>query len=174
VLRRLVLVLSLTLLSRGDPVLPPPLSGAVVVRRFDLQAELDARVQVLGIEQWRTGIAIRSCSDGTLVYGSDPDLPLAPASGMKLLVTACALAHWDSALVRELDTRLDSSDIRSRLHRANRGFVDSLGLDDRPEFPGYRHLVLANRESDNAEAEWMLGLSSTVSWSCRAAALWYR
>jgi D-alanyl-D-alanine carboxypeptidase len=34
--------------------------------------------------------------------------------------------------------------------------MDSLGLNDRPDFPGYRHLVLANRESDNSEAEWML------------------
>jgi D-alanyl-D-alanine carboxypeptidase/D-alanyl-D-alanine-endopeptidase (penicillin-binding protein 4) len=38
--------------------------------------------------------------------------------------------------------------------------VDSLGLNARPDFPGYRHLVLANRESDNIEAEWMLDVIS--------------
>jgi len=71
-------------------------------------------------------------------------------------VTACALEHWDSSLVRSLDARLDSTNLRAHLHRANRKLLDSLGLNARPDFPGYRHLVLANRESDNSEAEWML------------------
>lgn len=128
--------------------------------RFDLKSALDAEVRAHGSKHWRTGIAVYSCSRDSLLYGLNARRALSPASCQKLLVTACALEHWDSSLVRALDARLDSSNLRVHLRRANRKFADSLGLNDRPDFHGYRHLVLANRESDNAEAEWMLRLLS--------------
>jgi D-alanyl-D-alanine carboxypeptidase/D-alanyl-D-alanine-endopeptidase (penicillin-binding protein 4) len=124
--------------------------------RFDLQSALDAQVRTHGSTHWRTGLAVYSCSRDSLLYGLGANQSLSPASNQKLLVTACALEHWDSSLVRTLDARLDSTDLRSHVHRVNRKFIDSLGLDARPDFPGYRHLVLANRESDNSEAEWMI------------------
>jgi len=124
--------------------------------RFDLKPALDAQVRAHGSKHWRTGIAVYSCLRDSLLYGLNARQALLPASCQKLLVTACALEHWDSSLVRALDVRLDASNLRVYLHRANRKFADSLGLDDRPDFPGYRHLVLANRESNNAVAEWML------------------
>jgi len=126
--------------------------------RFDLKPALDAQVRAYGSTHWRTGIAIRSCSRDSLLYGLGTNVSLSPASCQKLLVTACALEHWNSAFVGTLDARLDSTNLRAHLHRANRKLADSLGLNDRPDFPGYRHLVLANRESDNSEAEWMLDI----------------
>ncbi len=128
--------------------------------RSDLKSALDEQVRARVGAHWRTGIAIYSCSRDSLLYGLGAKTALAPASNQKLLVTACAIEHWDSTLVRELDARLDSTNLRAHLHRANRKFADSLGLNDHPEFPGYRHLVLANRESDNSEAEWMLQVMS--------------
>jgi len=124
--------------------------------RFDLAPALDAQVRSHGDKHWRTGVAVYSCVRDSLVYGLREKTALAPASCQKLLTTACALEHWDSSLVRTLDSKLDSTNLLAHLHRVNRKFVDSLGLSDRPDFPGYRHLVLANRESDNTEAEWML------------------
>ena len=130
------------------------------IGRFDLKQSLDAQVQEHGSKSWRASLAVYTCSADSLLYGRSEDVPLAPASNQKLLVTACALDQWDSSLVRTLDAHLDSTDIRSHVHRVNRKFIDSLGLDARPEFPGYRHLVLANRESDNNEAQWMLDFLS--------------
>jgi hypothetical protein len=156
----LILALALASLNTGDPIPPPPRPAAAAVHRFDLKPELDAQARAYGSTGWRTGIAIYSCSLDSLLYGLGANLPLSPASNQKLLVTACALEHWDSSLVRVLDARLDSTNLRAHLHRVNRKFVDSLGLNARPDFPGYRHLVLANRESDNAEAEWMLDILS--------------
>jgi D-alanyl-D-alanine carboxypeptidase len=124
--------------------------------RFDLKPALDAQVRAHGSRYWRTGVAVYSCLRDSLIYGLRERTALAPASCQKLLTTACALEHWDSSLVRTLDAKLDSTNLLAHLHRANRKLVDSLGLDRRPDFPGYRHLVLANRESDNTEAEWML------------------
>jgi D-alanyl-D-alanine carboxypeptidase len=156
----LILALALASLNAGAPVPPPPRPAAAAVHRFDLKPGLDAEVRAYGSTRWRTGIAIYSCSRDSLLYDLGANLPLSPASNQKLLVTACALEHWDSSLVRVLDARLDSTNLRAHLHRVNRKFVDSLGLNDRPDFPGYRHLVLANRESDNTEAEWMLDILS--------------
>jgi hypothetical protein len=152
-LRVLILALAVGITSIGEPVEPQPQSS---VLRFDLKPALDAQVRTHGSKFWRTGIAVYSCSRDSLVYGLNAKLSLSPASCQKLLVTACALEHWDSSLVRVLDARLDSTNLRAHLHRANRKLIDSLGLNARPDFPGYRHLVLANRESDNSEAEWML------------------
>jgi hypothetical protein len=155
----LILALALASPNAGDPVPPPP-RPAAAGHRYDLKPALDARVRAYGSTGWRTGVAIYSCSRDSLLYGLGTNLSLSPASSQKLLVTACAIEHWDSSLVRVLDARLDSTNLRAHLHRANRKFVDSLGLDARPDFPGYRHLVLANRESDNTEAEWMLEVLS--------------
>ena len=157
--RILILALALASLNPGDAVRPQPAAGAGC--GFDLKSELNAQVRTYGDTRWRTGIAIYSCSRDSLLYDLGAYLPLSPASNQKLLVTACAIEHWDSSLVRALDARLDSTDLRAHLHRANRKFVDSLGLNARPDFPGYRHLVLANRESDNSEAEWMLRILSS-------------
>ncbi len=158
----LVLILALTFVpfNADTPVPPPPRPAAVAGHRFDLKPGLDAQVRTYGSTGWRTGIAIYSCSDDSLLYDLGSKLPLSPASNQKLFVTACALEHWDSSFVRVLDARLDSTNLRSHLHRVNRKFVNSLGLNDRPDFPGYRHLVLADRESDNSEAEWMLDILS--------------
>ena len=179
-LRLLILALALTLFAGGNaastgvcsedtpsPFSSPPegeragvrgKSAALAGHRFDLKSGLDAQARTYGSTRWRTGIAIYSCSRGALLYDLGANLPLSPASNQKLLVTACALEHWDSSLVRVLDARLDSTDLRAHVHRVNRKFVDSLGLNAWPDFPGYRHLVLADRESDNAEAEWMLDI----------------
>ena len=154
-LRVLIAALAIGVSGIGEPV---ELSkhASTDALRFDLKSALDSQVRAHGSRSWRTGIAIYSCSRDSLLYGLNAKTALSPASCQKLLVTACALEHWDSTLVRTLDARLDSTNLRSHLHRANRKFVDSLGLNDRPDFPGYRHLVLANRESDNSEAELML------------------
>ncbi len=130
------------------------------IGRFDLKQSLDAQVQARSGRSWRTSIAIYTCSGDSLLYGRSEDVPLAPASCQKLLITACALDQWDSSLVSSLDVHLDSTDLRSHVHRVNRKRIDSLGLNARPDFPGYRHLVLANRESDNSEAQWMLDFLS--------------
>lgn len=155
-LRVLILALAFGMTRVGEPVEPRPQVSAAL--RFDLKSALDAQVRTSGSKYWRTGIAVYSCSGDSLVYGSGATQSLAPASCQKLLVTACALEHWDSTMVRKLDARLDSTNLRAHLHRVNRKLIDSLGLDARPDFPGYRHLVLANRESDNSEAEWMLDI----------------
>jgi len=154
-LRFLVLALAIGVTGSGEPAEHPAQSSAGVLR-FDLKSALDAQVRTHGSTHWRTGLAVYSCSRDSLLYGPGADQALSPASCQKLLVTTCALEHWDSSLVRTLDARLDSTNLRAHLHRANRKLVDSLGLNARPDFPGYRHLVLANRESDNSEAEWML------------------
>ena len=154
-LRGLILALVVGVTGIGKTAVTQPRPDPAELR-FDLKSALDSQVQKHGSKHWRTGLAIYSCSRDSLLYGLDASRALSPASCQKLLVTACALEHWDSSLVRVLDARLDSTNIRSHLHRVNRKFVDSLGLNDRPDFPGYRHLVLANRESNNSEAEWML------------------
>jgi hypothetical protein len=153
--RLLILAVAVGIAGNGGPVKPQPQSS---ILRFDLKSALDAQVLTHGSTRWRTGLAVYSCSRDSLLYGSGTNTALAPASCQKLLVTYCALEHWDSSLVRTLDARLDSTNIRAHLHRANRKFIDSLGLTARPDFPGYRHLVLANRESDNSEAEGMLDI----------------
>ncbi len=154
-LRGLILALVVGVTGIGETAVTQPRPDPAELR-FDLKSALDSQVQKHGSKHWRTGLAIYSCSRDSLLYGSAADRALSPASCQKLLVTACALEHWDSSLVRVLDARLDSTNLRAHLHRVNRKFVDSLGLNARPDFPGYRHLVLANRESDNSEAEWML------------------
>jgi D-alanyl-D-alanine carboxypeptidase len=134
--------------------------GPVFTGTPALAPGLLARVQAVndtwGSTRWRTGLAIISCRSDSLLVGWNAASPLEPASCQKLLVTTCALSSWDRSLVRELDSLLDQSPLRQHLHRVNRRRADSLGLSDHPEFPGYRHLVLANRESNNDEAEWML------------------
>lgn len=80
-----------------------------------------------------------------------------PASNLKVLVTAAALLDWDSSLVAHLDTLLARS--KTPLHRRLRtdaSFAESLGAVDRPDLPGNRYLVLANRRSDNEVANWLL------------------
>jgi D-alanyl-D-alanine carboxypeptidase len=114
----------------------------------------------VGSPVWRIGLAVASCRRDTLVLGYNCGKSLVPASCAKLLITACALERWSPAFARELDSCFGTDRLRSHVHRANRSRVDSLGLNAHPEFPGYRHLVLANRESDNREAEWMLALMS--------------
>jgi D-alanyl-D-alanine carboxypeptidase len=156
-LRVLILALAFGITGIGEPVKSLPQSTAGTLR-FDLKSALDAQTQTHGSTHWRTGLAVYSCSRDSLLYGLSANQSLSPASCQKLLVTSCALEHWDSSLVRILDARLDSTNLRAHLHRVNRKFVDSLGLNARPDFPGYRHLVLANRESDNSEAEWMLDI----------------
>ncbi len=154
-LRLLTLALALGVAgTRGPGEAPSPPSDDII--RFNLKSALDAQVTTYGSTRWRTGLAIYSCSRDSLLYGFRERTAHVPASCQKLLVTACALEHWDSSLVRTLDARLDSADLRAHIRRANRTHIDSLGLDARPDFPGYRHLVLANRESNNSEAEWML------------------
>jgi D-alanyl-D-alanine carboxypeptidase len=156
-LRLLTLALAIGVASIGEPA-EAPLATSGSTFRFNLRPALDAQVRAHGSIHWSTGIAVYTCSRDSLLYGFGADRPLRPASCQKLLVTSCALEHWDSSFVRTLDARLDSTNLRAHLHRVNRKFVDSLGLNARPDFPGYRHLVLANRESDNSEAEWMLDI----------------
>jgi len=158
-LRVLIAALALGVTGVGEPVASsqPASDGPL---RFNIRAALDTQVRTHGNTRWRTGIAIYSCSRDSLLYGLRERTALVPASCQKLLTTTCAIENWDSTLVRTLDARLDSTNLRAQVRRANRKYVDSLGLDDRPDFPGYRHLVLANRESNNSEAEWMLQITS--------------
>ncbi len=166
-LRVLLAALAIGVAGIGEPAEPAQHASSDALR-FDLKSALDSQVRAHGSRSWRTGIAIYSCSRDSLFYGFGAKTALAPASCQKLLITSCALEHWDSTLVSTLDAKLDSTNLRAHIHRANRKFADSLGLNDRPDFPGYRHLVLANRESDNSEAEWML---RTIS-SSRKVAAW--
>jgi len=154
-LRVLIAALVISVSGIGEPIEPSQHASSDALR-FDLKSALDAQIRVHGNTRWRTGIAIYSCSRDSLLYGLREKTALVPASCQKLLTTACAIENWDSTLVRMLDARLDSTNLRAQVHRANRNQIDSLGLDDRPDFPGYRHLVLANRESNNSEAVWML------------------
>jgi D-alanyl-D-alanine carboxypeptidase len=153
-LRLLIAALAFGMASTGTPASRSPSSAAEL--RFNLKSALDSQVRAHGNTRWRTGIAIYSCTRDSLLYGRREKTAFVPASCQKLLTTTCALENWDSTLVRALDARLDSTNLRAQVHRANRKQIDSLGLDDRPDFPGYRHLVLANRESNNSEAVWML------------------
>lgn len=126
--------------------------------RPDLAPQLAEQVRLGASHRWQVGIAVMSCRDDSLLFGWNEATPLKPASNQKLLVTTLALERWDDSLVGELDRRLESTPTRKHRIPANPTRADSLGLYDHPELPGYRHLVLANRESDNDEAEWMLGI----------------
>ncbi|HTW90994.1 MAG TPA: D-alanyl-D-alanine carboxypeptidase [bacterium] len=158
-LQALILALAFGLAGTGEPATTQPPPPPEVVR-YDLRSALDGQIRAHGNIHWRIGIAVFSCSRDSLLYDSGASQPLRPASCQKLLVTSYAIEHWDSSLVRALDLHLDSTNLTSHLHRVNRKLVDSLGLNARPDFPGYRHLVLADRESDNTEAEWMLDFLS--------------
>lgn len=105
---------------------------------------------------WQVGIAVISCNEDSLLFGWHEATPLKPASNQKLLVTTMALDYWDDSLARELDSKLAETPTRKHRIIADRARAESLGFFSHPELPGYHHLVLANRESDNDEAEWML------------------
>ncbi len=122
----------------------------------DLAVTLQSLVADKKDPRWRVSIAIVSCTQESLLFGFQAARPLIPASNQKLLVTAGALECWNDTLVRWLDSLFDRSPRRRHLTACRPAWADSHGLNDRPDFPGYRHLVLANRESDNMEAEWML------------------
>lgn len=133
-----------------------PSRTATVTGTPRLRELMTAALDSLAHPAWRFGVAVIDCRSQSLVFASNAAMSLVPASNMKLIVTAIALEHWDSTLVRELDSLLDATPLRARLHRPNRALAEPLGLNSRPDFAGYRHLVLANRESVNDEAEWML------------------
>lgn len=143
------------LLASSRPAPRPAITSAELLAP-GLGTRLAAAVESAGSPSWRIGLAVVSCSHDSLIFGYNARKPMVPASNQKLLVTTCALESWNDTLVRELDTLLDRAPLRTHIHRANRAKADSLGLNDHPEFPGYRHLVLANRESNNDEAEWLL------------------
>lgn len=143
------------LLASSRPVARPAITGSELLAP-GLGTRLIATVDSSGSPSWRIGLAVVSCMRDSLIFGYNAQKPMVPASNQKLLVTTCALESWNDTLVRELDTLLDRAPLRVHIHRANRAKTDSLGLNDHPELPGYRHLVLANRESNNDEAEWLL------------------
>ena len=148
-------LLAAVLLASARPVARPVITGSEALAP-GLGARLVAAVESAGSPKWRIGLAVVSCSYDSLIFGYNAMKPMVPASNQKLLVTTCALENWNDTLVRELDTLLGRAPLLAYIHRANRTKADSLGLNDHPEFPGYRHLVLADRESNNSEAEWLL------------------
>ena len=151
----LATLLTVLLLAAARPAARPAVTGAELLAP-GLKPRLIAAVESAGSPNWRVGLAVVSCSRDSLIFGYNAQKPMVPASNQKLLVTTCALENWNDTLVRELDTLLGRAPLLAYIHRANRRKADSLGLNDHPEFPGYRHLVLANRESNNSEAEWLL------------------
>jgi len=133
----------------GNPALAPGLSRRML-----------EQISLHGSRHWRTGLAVVSCRKDSLLFGYNATTALSPASNQKLLVTACALANWNDTTARRLDSLLDLSPTRKHRIASSPVRADSYGLNAHPEFPGYRHLVLANRESDNMEAQWMLDILS--------------
>ncbi len=71
------------------PVAPEPLSDEVVT----LRADLDRLVRNLETRNSNHGILVVSLDRGDTLYAYNPDLPLAPASNMKLFSTAAALYY---------------------------------------------------------------------------------
>jgi D-alanyl-D-alanine carboxypeptidase len=134
------------------------LLGSNVPARPALAPVLKEQVTAHANRHWQVGIAIASCRGDSLLFGWNEATPLKPASNQKLLITTLALDRWDDSLARELDCRLAATPTRKHLIPVNRIRAESLGLSSHPEIPGYCHLVLANRESDNDEAEWMLDI----------------
>jgi D-alanyl-D-alanine carboxypeptidase/D-alanyl-D-alanine-endopeptidase (penicillin-binding protein 4) len=119
---------------------------------------MDRDVAALADTAWRVAVAVREADRDTWVYLFNPDTALAPASNLKVLVTAAALTRWNGRLVARLDSLLAAS--KKPLHRRllrDSLLVDSLEMADRPDLPGYRFLALANRQSDNDVANWLLG-----------------
>ncbi len=134
------MVAALSANFQSSPTLAPGLSEL-------LRATVDDNTG----RQWQVGLAVMSCRHDSLLFGYNATTPLCPASNQKLLVTACAFDNWNDTLVGWLDSLLNRNPSCKRQAAA-----DSLGMNRYPDFPGYRHLVLANRHSDNLEADWML------------------
>jgi len=152
-LASILLALTVARAATPSPVVTTCLNAAP-----GLKERLLEQVSLYGSKRWRIGLAVVSCRKESLLFGYNAATALSPASNQKLLVTACALAHWDDAFARCLDSLLDRNPTRKHRHAFNPAKAESLGMNLHPEFAGYRHLVLANRESDNMEAEWMLQL----------------
>ncbi len=141
-------------MARAQPTLPPPETG---LEPESLGTVIRRDIAALAAPEWRLGIAVRPLEEDTFVFAHQPDSALMPASNMKILVTAAALLDWDSLLVARLDSQLTRS--KTPLHArvlSDSAFADSLGAFDRPDLPGNRLLVLANRRSDNEVANWLL------------------
>jgi D-alanyl-D-alanine carboxypeptidase/D-alanyl-D-alanine-endopeptidase (penicillin-binding protein 4) len=149
----LTLLAALSLAAYRPPA--PTITGSEKLAP-GLATRLNQAVAASASTKWRTGLAVASCASESLLFGYNAAKPLTPASNQKLVVTACALEAWDDALVRHLDSLLRGTPSRKHRIANSPARADSHGLNARPDFPGYRHLVLANRESDNMEAEWML------------------
>ncbi len=140
----LVLAITPTPQIQSSPALAPGLERLMLAAVSDYAGP-----------QWRTGLAVVSCRHDSLLFGYNASTPFCPASNQKLLVTACALDNWNDTLVRRLDSLLSRNPSRKKQAAADHGTMNRY-----PDFPGYRHLVMANRYSENLEAEWMLaGLS---------------
>jgi len=63
------------------------------VASADLPARIDAIVKRDSLKKVDLGVRILDAKTGFQVYGHDPDVPLVPASNMKLVITAAALKY---------------------------------------------------------------------------------
>lgn len=72
-------------------LVPPPAPVAPAVR--DLRADLERIVEAPGWRQAQYGVLVVSLDRGDTLFAHNPDLPLAPASNMKLYSTAAALYY---------------------------------------------------------------------------------
>lgn len=73
----------------ATPAAPAPLADEVVA----LRADLDRLIRNLATRNSSHGVLVVSLDRGDTLYAYNPDLPLAPASNMKLFSTAAALYY---------------------------------------------------------------------------------
>lgn len=70
---------------------PDPSAGGDEIAR--LQVGLDEIMHSPSLENAKVGLLVRRLSDGKTLYARNPDLPLVPASNIKLVSTAAALHY---------------------------------------------------------------------------------
>jgi len=88
---RLVLAAALGLCSLSAPATGAPPAPAAAAPA-DLAGQIDALLQTRAVARARVSLLVVDLATGARVYARNPDLPLNPASNVKLVTTAAALA----------------------------------------------------------------------------------
>lgn len=88
---RLVLAAALGLCSLSAPATGAPATPAAAAPA-DLAGRIDALLQTRAVARARVSLLVVDLATGARVYEKNPDLPLNPASNVKLVTTAAALA----------------------------------------------------------------------------------
>src|SRR5690606_4670429 len=79
--------------SRATAVMAPTAPAPVADEIVELRVELDRLIRNLSTRNSNHGVLVVSLDRGDTIYAYNPDLPLAPASNMKLFSTAAALYY---------------------------------------------------------------------------------